>query len=286
MMNRSMSSATRTVALTSTETTKAMHLVSHQNNEGVSLYNQGRYSEALQCFEDATRASRTFLSRPLEEEESTIDVVGDLCVTLQVLPSQTTATKLTEIHPSIDPSIYSRPFEIVITLVVGNHEAAHKQQMMQGDVIVGEHIYLFAKISTMLIFNLALAHHTIALQSEDNLTKRRDCFSKARDLYNLAYSIPQREQEHEIIDPSLFPLFVQSILNNLGKCYAFLDDTENSVKCFELLLESICLFQQDCGRDCNSVELKDNFCNDNFSTLFFNNTLFLILKDPGFAPAA
>ncbi|KAG7348765.1 tetratricopeptide repeat protein [Nitzschia inconspicua] len=279
-----MSPAGRTsIALISIVTTKTLQFVSHKNNEGASLYNQGRYSEALQCFEDATRASKTFLSCPPEKEESTIDV--QLCVSLLVVPSQTTAAQQIEINSSIDPSIYSTPFEIVVTLV-GNEEAAHKQQMMQGDVIVGEYIYLFAKVSTMLIFNSALAHHTMALQLEDNLTKRRDCLSKARDLYNLAYSIPQREQEHEIIDPSLFPLFVQSILNNLGKCYAFLDDTENSVECFELLLESICLFQQDCGGDSSSVELEDNFCKDHFSTLFFNNTLFLILKDPGVAPAA
>ncbi|KAG7348748.1 tetratricopeptide repeat protein [Nitzschia inconspicua] len=277
-------SLTETKALISRATAEALQFVSHQNNTGVSLYNQGRYTNALQCFKKATRDSKTFLTRPPEEEGRIID--AELCVSFfLVLPSQGTHSQ--EIHSSIDPSVYWTPFDILVTLAESRDNAFLEQQMVQGDGLVeASMIYLFTKLSTMLIYNTALAHHAIALQSDENLAIRRDFLSKARDLYSLAYSINQREHEKENIDPVLSPLFILSILNNLGQSYAFLDDTENSVKCFKLLLESIIIFQQKSQLSCIFGELNDRSCYDRSIARFLNNTLFLILRDPGFAPAA
>ncbi|KAG7365793.1 tetratricopeptide repeat protein [Nitzschia inconspicua] len=116
--------------------------------------------------------------------------------------------------------------------------------------------------------------------------KRREFLSKARGLYSLAYSIPQREQKQDIIDVNLLPLFVQAILNNLGQCYASLDDTVNSVACFELLLKSLIVFQQDLNGAHNLGACDNRLYHECSNTCIFENTLFLILKIQGFAPAA
>ncbi|KAG7375050.1 expressed tetratricopeptide repeat protein [Nitzschia inconspicua] len=272
-----------TKSLISQATAEALQFVSHQNNMGVSLYNQGRYTNALRCFKKATRDSKTFLTRPLEERGRNID--AELYVSFLVLPSQGTHSQ--EIHSSIDPFVYWTPFVILVSLAESRDNAFLEQRMVPGDGLVeASMIYLFTRLSTMLIYNTALAHHAIASQSEDNLAIRRDFLSKARDLYSLAYSISQREHEKDNIDPVLSPLFILSILNNLGQSYAFLDDTENAVKCFKMLLENIIIFQQKSQLSCIFGELNDRSCYDQSIARFLNNTLFLILKDPGFAPAA
>ncbi|KAG7373553.1 hypothetical protein IV203_034277 [Nitzschia inconspicua] len=114
----------------------------------------------------------------------------------------------------------------------------------------------------------------------------RNLYSKARNLYSLAYISLQGEQGQEVIDVFMLHLLVKAILNNLGKCYASLDDTVKSVACFELLLKSIILLQQDRNRTCNFGHSDDDNFNDQSIGLFLENTLFLVLKDPGFAPAA
>ncbi|KAG7343624.1 expressed tetratricopeptide repeat protein [Nitzschia inconspicua] len=256
-------------------TAAALQSVSEQNNEGVSLYNQGRFAEAIHVFKDATSASKNYLSRPMDVERATS---VELSSSLQVLPSRTALTS--DIDSLIDHStVYLNPFEAVVT-------SGGLQIMEDLTVANCQHRLLFSRLSTILIFNMALTHHAIAMMfSEDkDSTSKREFLSKARHLYNLAYSIPQGEQEQEIIDESMLPLFVKAILNNLGHCFSSLGDINKSNACYELLLQSIILFQQDHIQCRNLGESKE--CFPHHTACFWNNTIFLILKDPGLAPAA
>ncbi|KAG7372725.1 hypothetical protein IV203_018868 [Nitzschia inconspicua] len=131
---------------------------------------------------------------------------------------------------------------------------------------------------------MALAHHGLAILS--NGAGRWNFLSKARGLYCLAYKNLRDEQGQGCMDPLLLPLLAHAILNNLAQCYASLDDEKNSVACFELLLRSIILFQLDQKKTFNFGGRDDCSFNDPSTTCFLRNTLFLILKDPGFAPAA
>ncbi|KAG7372671.1 hypothetical protein IV203_018814 [Nitzschia inconspicua] len=263
---------------------RALQSVCHQNNRGGSLYKQGRCIEALRSLKETVKTSKTFLKECLEQVEGT--TAFDLCISLQVLPSRTVQAQ--EDHSFLDPSVYSKPFEIEMTLL-GNGKASLGEQVIQGEPCV-----LFSTLSPILIFNFALAYHTLALTSrDDDDTGRRSFLSRARDLYCLAYTTLQGERQlrEELLDPALLHFLVQAILNNLSQCYASLDDTENSTKCCKLLLKSILLFQhrrhhpRSSTREAESHDDRNSW-NDESTALFWKNTLFLILKDPGFAPAA
>ncbi|KAG7343493.1 hypothetical protein IV203_021438 [Nitzschia inconspicua] len=267
---------------------RALKSVCHQNKKGVSLYKKGRCVEAVHSLKEAMNTSKTFLKQCLEGVEGTTAV--DLCISLQVLPSQIIQSP--ENHSFIDPSVYSKPFEMDMTLF-NKGETSLEKQMIQGDVIAGEPCLLFSTLSSILIFNFALAHHALAISSrEDNSTGRHNFFSQSRDLYGLAYKSLQGEQQlQEIIDPVLLHLLVQAILNNLSQCYASLCDTENSTKCSKLLLKSVLLFQQNHHHHRSRTHVMESQNDrthsiDQSVALFLKNTLFLILKDSGFAPAA
>ncbi|KAG7343643.1 tetratricopeptide repeat protein [Nitzschia inconspicua] len=253
--------------------TGALQSISEQNNEGVTLYNQGRFAEAVQVFKEAASASKTFLSRPMDVERNTF---VELCMSVQILPSKTKSTN------HINRTVYSKPFEVVLT--------SRGRQMVKDFTVTSCQLrLLFSRVSTVLIFNMALTHHAIAMMSsEDNDSiSKREFLSKARHLYNLAYSIPQGQQEQEVIDEAMLPLFVKAVLNNLGHCFSSLGDINNSVACYELLLRSIMLFQQDHHiRYRNSGESNESFHKDHSTACFLDNTLFLILKESGLAPAA
>ncbi|KAG7343794.1 tetratricopeptide repeat protein [Nitzschia inconspicua] len=264
-----------TKSFISVATARALQLISYLNKEGVALYNQGKYAEAVLLFKQAVTASKTFLNCPLEEVESSTAV--GLFTSLLVFPSQ--AARTCNLRPNMDESLYTKAFEVVVTFArKGN----------SGHFVCKEAFLLFSRLSTVLIYNWALAHHALGLvyREDSQSSRRRDCLSTARDLYCLAYSIPQQERNKEIIDAALLPLFVKAILNNLGGCYASMDDTEQSVVCFELLLRSIIVSQQDLKVAGNLGDRHDRLSKDHSIACFFNNTLFLVLKDPGFAPAA
>ncbi|KAG7351687.1 tetratricopeptide repeat protein [Nitzschia inconspicua] len=265
-------------------TARALQSISQQNNVGASLYNQGNYAEAVQVFKQAISASMIFLIRPPEEVEPYRTSV-EQCLSVLVLPSQTAHTY--DFGSTKHPTIYAKTFDMAVTLVNKGEASCDPLMTLEGTDANGEHYVLFSKLSTILIYNLALTHHVLALVSGGSDSRKgRECLSKARDLYSQANSIPQREQKQEIIDANLLPLFVQSILNNLGQCYASLDDTVNSVACFELLLKSVILFQQDLNGAHNSGAYDNRLYYECSNTCFLENTLFLILKDQGFAPAA
>ncbi|KAG7343620.1 tetratricopeptide repeat protein [Nitzschia inconspicua] len=260
----------------SVATARALQSTSHRNNAGVALFNQGNYDEAVQVFTEAISASKTFLDCPLQEAESSKSV--ELVMSMLVLPS----ARNHDLHCNKDRSnVYPNAFEVEVALVSGVEEVSCAgQQMKQRDAVGGEHYLLFSKLSMVLIYNLALAHHAVALVSRDSdATKSRAFLSKARDLYSVAFSIPQRrDQRKDIIDAAFLPLFVHAILNNLGHCFASLGDREKSTACFDLLLRTIIVFQL----NINGARLYD----DRSIAFFLENTLFLILKTPHVAPAA
>ncbi|KAG7339179.1 tetratricopeptide repeat protein [Nitzschia inconspicua] len=263
-----MSTSRGTISTISKEAIRAFQWVSHQNNRGVSLYKQGKFAEAVVLFKKATTISKTFLNRrPFEECGSKTKF--KVFVTLQILPSQ--MSRSNDIDFFVDPTVYSNPFEVVVTVMDIGKASCDTQMVQHREFTDDVHRLLFSKLSTMLIFNLALCYHARAHSSaEDDATKRR-ILHKAQELYILSYSIPKGEQEQEIVDEVLMPLFVQSIFNNLGQCYASLDDTNNSAACFELLLRSIVLFRWDGSGTCNRGEYGGSDTNSQQAPCFLDN---------------
>jgi hypothetical protein len=249
------------------------------------------------CFKEATIASKTFLN---EQDIKIPTAESRCCASLLVMPSSaqrqtppSTSVEVGKIASNIkfiDRLMYSLPFDIT---ALTRHKEDSKYKENQ---IVDEQL-LFSQLSISLIFNLALTHHTMAVvmmtaASETHPTSTiasasRDMLFKACGLYSVAYSLPQNEPYLHMIWPGMLSLFVKAILNNLGHCYASLDDNKTSVQCFELLLTNIMLYQQDhiYPRLCVEDGIRDRYHND-ATMCFCNSTMFLILKNPGFASAA
>ena len=121
------------------------------------------------------------------------------------------------------------------------------------------------KLSFVILYNIALAHHLIAIQ-DANCTNK---LLKAKSLYELVYSI-QTNEELEIS-----PLQSMAISNNLGQIHLSLGDEDKSRSCFEHLLSAIISVNA-----CGEHEYVGNLDG------FIGNVLLLFLKSAPTAPAA
>jgi hypothetical protein len=203
--------------------------------------------------------------------------------------------------PWIDASVYSCPIQAV------THVEA-SAAMENADTVFEEDEYsLLSKLSTCLIFNTALAHHATAVTEPSTPRVRAIMLNKAKDLYTLAYSF-QTDEERSI--GAVNPLYIMATCNNLGRCYAQLGDVRLAQSCFEVLLQYLVVFQQQQRQELvfqrqdaqvdDAVSWRVPVTTDRStssfpspfeppqddSECFYENTLFLILKDPRLAPAA
>lgn len=87
-------------------------------------------------------------------------------------------------------------------------------------------------LSAVIIFNLALAYHFHATETE-HLVDREVYLKKAKMLYQLAI----RSQEQQIENHTkIFKLFFLSCVNNLGIVHRLLGDAHAADECFQRLL--------------------------------------------------
>ena len=118
-------------------------------------------------------------------------------------------------------------------------------------------------LSSVVIFNLALAHHKCAMmqqeqQTEDSVASRRrlSILKKAAKLYQLAI---QLQEEHAAMDgPEWYSkLFFLSCINNLGNTLRLLGDIAASEKTYQHLLTMLMYLnyneQQQQGYDLSSI---------------------------------
>jgi hypothetical protein len=95
----------------------------------------------------------------------------------------------------------------------------------------------FITISTVIVFNLALATHLSATKKDDNY---RETLRTAARLYDSVFEL-QRAQR----SAGSFVLFLTATINNLGVVYQQLDDDEMACKCFGQLLSTL-MYLTDC----------------------------------------
>jgi Tetratricopeptide repeat len=291
------------VAFVTLETNRTLQSICSLNHLGVSYFNHGSYSDAILCFKGATA---TLILKSLfneqgsknSEEQMTCRCYTSLLV--MPLPEKLSTPQPASVEEaqvanaviSMHRRMYSCPFEIVAM-------TKNLNDTKQAEHVLVDEQLLFSKLSIVLIFNLAMTHHSmaVAMMAKDSYTTSttavapvsapRDLLLKACSLYSLAYSIPQNDLCLAMIWPVMLTLFAEAILSNLGHCYASLDDTKNAVQCFELLLQSMMLVQQDhIYKRLGEEDETSNRCPYDTSLCFADSILFLILKDPGFASAA
>ncbi|KAL7573068.1 hypothetical protein ACA910_018755 [Epithemia clementina (nom. ined.)] len=157
------------------------------------------------------------------------------------------------------------------------------------------HRYLVS-LAFVLVFNLAMTYHLLAIEEEAKTTTRRSedqaasastagshikrLYQKAVALYEMAYSVQTHE---DAINTTVLQTMV--MVNNLGQLHAKLGNKEQARHCFETLLSTMMFVAQDpgccCEEDAHHAREAGLYMND-----FLTNVLFLILPKPRPAAAA
>lgn len=100
-------------------------------------------------------------------------------------------------------------------------------------------------VSTAITFNLALANHLSGVQSKNKAT-----LETAARLYEYGFSL-ERIRGRFFVSP----LFLVSILNNLGHLHRTVEDLDRSAKCFRQLLSTLLYLTQVRGANPKDLEV-------------------------------
>lgn len=217
------------------------------NNVGIHMISKGQYENALRALSKGLSLVKQEMMR---QEESSKDAFEDddgeapPGVFLQHLP-ECGGSILSSF--GVQGYTYSSPMFIPV---------------LQQDI---QSLRDNVKLSFVILYNIALTHHLLAIQ-DVNCTQK---LLKAKSLYELVYSI-QMNEELEIS-----PLQSMAISNNLGQIHLSLGDEDKSRSCFEHLLSAIISINA-CGEH-DSVGNLDGF---------IGNVLLLFIKSAPTAPAA
>jgi hypothetical protein len=95
-------------------------------------------------------------------------------------------------------------------------------------------------VSSMIIFNVALAHHLSVLATSDKKRQSKK-LHKATTLYEMAYDLQGRNKQ---VENNV--MFTMAAMNNLGVICLQMEDRETASKCFQCLLSTV-MFLVDCG---------------------------------------
>jgi hypothetical protein len=184
--------------------------VIQQNNSAVSLMESGDCRGAIAALSDALKTSRQIMYQ-VNENPNPVMITLDQCM------SQTrTSKKCAKVANG--QYMYRQAVRIPLEI-----ESSYRPIVM---------------VSSMIIFNLALAHQLAATLS--NGPKDRAILLRAAKLYEHGFNLQQSESFGSNI------LFTLATVNNLGLIHQQLNDDANASKCFHHLLSSLC-YLVDCG---------------------------------------
>jgi hypothetical protein len=145
---------------------------------------------------------------------------------------------------------------------------------------------LRAILSTVLVFNLALAHHRAAMDIDTSAKnspvndERNLLLSKAGILYESLFPLLQRAQCHRQGGGGCV-LFTLVVLNNLGQVRLSLQQVQKASQCFQQLLSSMIYWI-----DCKDRNISNSSCTALDLELFFGSTSYLIFPNSTVAASA
>jgi tetratricopeptide (TPR) repeat protein len=211
------------------------------NNEGVNLYQNGHYDQAITVFSKGLSLVKRVLATQGDEESS--EEQEDDCADSSLEPVQ-------------NPSCHFHKMEESVAMdICGSEEDFNADEpfIFRAPIFIPSQatdlisFKYYVKSSFILLYNLALSHQLSALDGDDTAKRLR----KALALYELAYTIQMTE------DIELTALQTMAMVNNLGQIHTALDNEENARQCFQHLLSTI-MFLNDCGER-DSVEQMEGF---------------------------
>ncbi|KAG7372485.1 hypothetical protein IV203_018628 [Nitzschia inconspicua] len=232
------------------------HSIIFLNNQGARYIASVDYHSAIDCLSRALYSSRSCVHRPIANiNQATLDISF-----LMEKGYNKMKTAMENEEQSVEretPSdfIYSSPIYVP--------ESALLTPGLSTEVA----------ISSIVIFNLALAHHLFAVQDQHQCPKQETMtlLAKSMKLYELAIELQQ--QDAILYTANYSSLFILSSLNNLRNVYRMLDNDNASQCCYQHLLSLLMYlnFHEGCFKTSKDY------------SAFFNNAL---QQSVGAAPAA
>jgi tetratricopeptide (TPR) repeat protein len=192
-----------------------------QNNDAASLIAAGEYNTAIQELSFALKAYKQVMTEEIDHE-----IIQPVKTSLDqyMVQSLAVADCPKACHYANDNEDRHFMYRQAIHIVPHQNIESNYQAS--------------AMVSSMIIFNVALAHHLSALASKKHQSTK---FHKAATLYQLAVNLQHAAQlENNLI-------FTMAAVNNLGVIYHQLEDKETATKCFQHLLSTVMLLV-DCGK--------------------------------------
>jgi hypothetical protein len=221
------------------------------NNLGVVQIESGRFEDARECFTLALHLMKTILDEEVSTRSSaaaaattttTTSPSNSPCFCVSVpLPSSSSSSSSTY---ALSPSARSSSPMDVLLRRKEEDQYLRSFSSSSPDYVFRSPIYFsasleeeqnemlpLAKLALSLLFNLALSHHDVALQSRG----ASQSFEAALFHYQLAYDVQIRE------GIELSTLHMLGLINNVSQLLNCMGDTEGSHLCFEYLLSSMML---------------------------------------------
>jgi hypothetical protein len=220
----------------------------HVNNHGVSCLEEGDISKAIECFSVAFHAAKMVFPSSQSCWE------GDLHTCSLDHFLITKAAQHEEIGSDDEDYVYHQPIVIPPVRAITHSESlACKMAVM-----------------SIIIFNLAMAHHLHAIADPKPYSRVRR-FEKAAKLYELGFELQGNQ------DDGYGNFYSMAVLNNLGQVFRAIDEEEKASYCILRLLSTLMLVVERHGGNDHSVACVDGF---------FRTTSHVVLKEKEAAAAS
>ena len=226
------------------------------NNSGAACIRQGQFQEAIGNLSLALKSSKealrdpAFLAAPTDGTSTATKGESDNCCALNEIMIRShlgcdglDSASSTCCFDLQENFVYQSPIEI-------------PPSMMESPIAsFGQDCSV---LSTVIVFNLALAHHMAALHAKsnvcmDNNAQWRLLLQRATKLYQCSLRIMEVQALNEIeySDAAVSPFFLMATLNNLTQVHVELDEHEEAItKCQKLL--SLLYMVENCSTDDHS----------------------------------
>jgi tetratricopeptide (TPR) repeat protein len=191
-----------------------------QNNAAASLVSAGEYNTAIQEFSFALETFQQVMIEADDEIPQPVKTNLNQCMVQSSLTLADCRKEACRVIDNDQQYMYRQAIRIPLDI----------ESTYQASVTV----------SSVIIFNVALAHHLSALATSDKKRQSKK-LRKATTLYEMAYDLQGRNAQ---LKNNV--MFTMAAMNNLGVIYLQLEDCETSSKCFQCLLSTV-MFLVDCG---------------------------------------
>jgi tetratricopeptide (TPR) repeat protein len=233
-----------------------LHRSLELNNEGARLICKGQYDKALPTFLEAMSTVKQIVVDENtiagnRDEDTVMDSTSEYCAGTVSCMEAESSTSPEEAASCEDESSHCFVFRKPLVMSLDTDECAGHRAV--------------AKLSVIMMFNMALSHHLSALKHHNNASQLR----AALMLYEHAYQLLQNEQVEICVFYNL------ALSNNLGQVLKAMKRQPEARQCFEQLLSSLLFLVQYCN-DEEKARLEE----------FFRSASPCILGNTKAAPAA